>query len=68
MVTWETPVVSVARLRKQTGALVIVGTSGVALLACSSQAASTTSTTRPGTGVLTVTSGPLLPRHRRHGW
>jgi len=55
---WETSAVSIARFRKQWGALVILGISGCALAACSSQAASTTSTTRAGTGFIAVTSRP----------
>lgn len=49
---------SIARLRKQLGAMVIFGISGCAVAACSSQAASTTSTTRAGTGFIAVTSSP----------
>jgi len=55
---WETSAVSIVRLRKQCGALVIVGLSGCVLAACSGQAASTTSTTRLGTGFIGVSSRP----------
>ncbi len=49
---------SIVGLRKQWGALVVFGVSGCALAACSSPAASTTSTTRLGTGFVAVTTRP----------
>jgi hypothetical protein len=55
---WETSAVSIVRLREQCAALVIVGVSGCVLAACSGQAASTTSTARPGTGFIGVTTRP----------
>jgi hypothetical protein len=65
---WETSAVSTKHLTKQVEVFFVVGISTGVLAACSSHAASSMATTRPGTGELTIKTGPRLPQPKPRNW